>query len=63
VNDICEALAKSTTLEDEAISTQVVLNKLEDTEKEVREIGKSVVAASIDAEGLYPNLDIKITAR
>ena len=46
-----------------AVSTEDVLNVLEDAEEEVERLGDKVVVGSADVKALYPSLDAVTTAK
>ena len=63
VADVIEAVIRVGGGMEECISTEEVLNKLENTAKAVKDLNTRVTAASADVTALYPALDIPLTAR
>ena len=61
--DVIDAVGKSHPDQQECPSTEACCNKMEDSEVIIEERGVNVIVGSIDAVGLYPNLNIPLAAR
>ena len=61
--DILDCVVKGGSKQEEALSTEDVLSRLEDAATQVEEEGERIVVASVDVIGLYPNLDRRAAAR
>ena len=63
IADILDCVTQGGESQEEALSTEDVLNKLEDAATRVKDEGERIVVASVDAVGLYPNLNPRAAAR
>ena len=61
--DIIDGVVMGGKAQEEALSTEDVLSSLEKAATVIADEGERVVVASIDAIGLYPNLDARSAAR